>query len=1139
MAERREELEEILKGTRMFDDKEYIVQAVSCLSDYSESFLISLIKSDFREIIPFIYESSDVLLKLYAAGFETDPKVKDSGGKSAFFHALKTEESHLVFLLYDHAANACLQAKASIRFPDSEIVKNLKSLKSHLKLLEKDIESTKISQKSRCLFAYLCRFNEFQIEICEHINIICIKYYGRKGKEYEASQRKETILAILKAYETYFNYVNGELEPCLDDIYLFKAYYEHKAYFDKLDFSSAVIFFDNLFLLKEKLILPNTAYLDVESNFSLFIFFRKYLEQFENQKRFYFVSRWITFQERLSLQRDMCRFKEILEGTELSKKNIVRKLPDSAVRTLTNLPEIYGQFLIFRLQNYLNAAAEVTVKDLKSILVIERCLQVVGECFKESDFKSVQRILILGLPTDFIRTLKQIRNRLSNIKSHELQYKYDLEQDKELFQGIQNELEKLKKLLLPVYSFHKYEMDQFLLNHSIRSIRKAQEINNLNEHENQLKDILPSPETEENNFLVQSRWNYYFDDIHTFLTEEIENMNRNGNIIDKNTFNSCKNIVENIISTVEKQLKSLKAKDPQNYIEELHSHFCCLEEILTYITTDQKLNMHNTKLTKISKERQSVFTKLRKNFIESQKRDKAIDRSTEGTPVAKRKTAEMLLSSESGNTCNKTPKIMNPFYCYGKYGSTIETSSFISCNKNTDNGSSLPKLESFKAKQTKDENIRENVQKRAFQTGLDDSNQRITINSKKECKEDVVLCGNSVKLESLIRTAENNPPFADATNVCNDKENSFIEKAETFLNDYKKFANILFQEFQVDPNEDFFFNNIENYCWIFKGHKILNETEKELILQSVPERFQNVLQLKRNVKDLLTEKTEFTKEIEEDLVTLNLNDKEIKKIKENVKSGLTNDAIDIIDSAHDYFLDLKEKIELKEIDKSDYKLLCKKLKIPKYANEILLKVVKLENKKIPCNQFEFLLHRIEILENILIVENNGIAQLWNEATTPRRKMHVKEKIVQLYLNDSAIQASVEMLLFDCMNILDLHDLKHLRRKRTNLLNGIDLRNVLAHGNPLLEFLGRLLDPCDLPSELVEKMLKLISDKYVIDCIQQILEESQIASNDFMEILEDEGLKHLSEPILNCNHFYDYAPLIKMRDNCHYKKVVSP
>ncbi|GBM31934.1 hypothetical protein AVEN_74236-1 [Araneus ventricosus] len=1118
LEKKRQALTEILKRTRMFDNKGSVIQKVNRLPDITENFLISLLKNDLGEIITFIYKSPYVLSNLADAGFETDPRTKDNTGKSAFFHALKTEESQLVFLLYDHAANACSQTDAS------SISENLLCIKEYLKLLGNDLESEEMSEKSRRLFRDSCRFNEFQIEICESINKIRRKYSKTNVVNHEVSLRKEILLAILKTYETYFHYTNGEAEPSVDaddNISRFKEFYKRREYFDKLDFTLAVMLFDHLFLLKERLTLPDNAYLDVESNFFLFIFFRKYIEQYEKQKRFYSVSRWITFQERLSLQRQMCNFKKILEGTELSDDNIVKPgkdYQDKNVSTLIGLPEFFGQFLISRMQHYFNATTGLTVKDLKSVLVIERCLQVMGECCKRHDFNSVQKILTLSLSKKFSEHLYLIRHELSHITPEKILYRYELEKDKKLFEEIQKELVKIIKLLIPLNSASKYQQNLFLLLHSVEPICKFWRRSILEVHENQLKAKLPSQEIEESEqsiptytYCCQNSWKRYLEDIHSFLLKEIYYLNYKGNILHENTASGYKLIVKKIISAIE---EVLKVAIPEKTVE-IDSHFWCLENILTYIATDKKLAECRKKLKLIQKDRTEA------------ERDRVRDH----------------LSSKPENSSQQAVNSNDPFI---KFGVLLENNNKKG-NDINDNGFSHNKTGSLVTNQVDNEINRENSGNSILRNICDDCMLLKMIDTL-ELEEVAALRENGDDSETINLTKKNDLFFEEASAFSDDslrplhdclvngevdirkeikdtKRKHSIEDARTYLDDYKRIARTIFHEVPDDSNEDLHLKISENYFLILEGKNFLKKEEKELILGSVSEKFRNIDDVKQKIRDILDRNIEFTEELNSFLSLLKLKDQEIRDIKKEIEDyRVTEDTLRIVNSASGYFLYLKEVMESKKLDESEYKLLCDKLELSDDAKNILFKLV----PKQEGNKLEFLRNRINKLKNILIEENNAIQQLWKRATTPRRKMHVKEKLVQLYLKDFEIQASVETLLFHCMTISRNKELKKLWKKTTNLFNGINLRNILAHGHPLLESLGTLLNPFDLPSELVGKMLQLISDEYIIDCMLQIIEQSGTDLDGFRKIMNDkenEKFRNLRKQISKCDRWESYAVLI--------------
>ncbi|GBM79581.1 hypothetical protein AVEN_20342-1 [Araneus ventricosus] len=111
----------------------------------------------------------------------------------------------------------------------------------------------------------------------------------------------------------------------------------------------------------------------------------------------------------------------------------------------------------------------------------------------------------------------------------------------------------------------------------------------------------------------------------------------------------------------------------------------------------------------------------------------------------------------------------------------------------------------------------------------------------------------------------------------------------------------------------------------------------------------------------------------------------------------------------------KVMVESKEVGLRRWKLLCQKS--DGVANNIFSKFESGQNLEFPGNRFQFLLNRIKMLKTILIDKNNSIQVLWDRDTAPQRKMVVKQYIVERYLNDPEIRASIETLLFDCRTLL--------------------------------------------------------------------------------------------------------------------------
>ncbi|GFY46368.1 uncharacterized protein TNIN_67071 [Trichonephila inaurata madagascariensis] len=177
--------------------------------------------------------------------------------------------------------------------------------------------------------------------------------------------------------------------------------------------------------------------------------------------------------------------------------------------------------------------------------------------------------------------------------------------------------------------------------------------------------------------------------------------------------------------------------------------------------------------------------------------------------------------------------------------------------------------------------------------------------------------------------------------------------------------------------------------------------------------------------------------------------------------------------------------EKKYVSESKQKLL---FQVIEFSDKTKMKLLALiENSKKPENDnIANLLNRIGKLKKLSFDERDDIADLWERAKSHKTKKYLVYKIVQRYFRESTFQVSLEMLWFDCVTILEeVDDFKDFCLKTSYLFNGIDVRNVLAHGDPLLESIGGILDPRDFPSELVNKMLQLFEDYESIQALHDL------------------------------------------------------
>ncbi|KAG8183655.1 hypothetical protein JTE90_005641 [Oedothorax gibbosus] len=203
-------------------------------------------------------------------------------------------------------------------------------------------------------------------------------------------------------------------------------------------------------------------------------------------------------------------------------------------------------------------------------------------------------------------------------------------------------------------------------------------------------------------------------------------------------------------------------------------------------------------------------------------------------------------------------------------------------------------------------------------------------------------------------------------------------------------------------------------------------------------------------------------------------DEEISDIQTLVTKYLerSNDALEDIEYKNRIiFENIDELVELAQ--KEPVKSILLKIKNNDEWDYLEEKMLTFLNRKLEC-----LLNRIKHLKEILIDEDEEIASLWEWGKSPGILKHTRFLMGQRYMLERDVRASLEMLLFDCMNILfkKKSDLEVLWTKATNLFSGANLRDVLSHGNTALEVIGGLLDPEDLPSQLIDKIVELIEDE---------------------------------------------------------------
>ncbi|GBN49739.1 hypothetical protein AVEN_67636-1 [Araneus ventricosus] len=110
------------------------------------------------------------------------------------------------------------------------------------------------------------------------------------------------------------------------------------------------------------------------------------------------------------------------------------------------------------------------------------------------------------------------------------------------------------------------------------------------------------------------------------------------------------------------------------------------------------------------------------------------------------------------------------------------------------------------------------------------------------------------------------------------------------------------------------------------------------------------------------------------------------------------------------------------------------------------KTTEIKFLKLMDQRMEFLIERINFIERILIDDDDKIKGLMEWTQNQEMKQQSICLMRQRFLMELDVKLTLEMALFDCLDIIaDREDLSDLSMKTNNFVTGINLRNVLAHG----------------------------------------------------------------------------------------------
>ncbi|KAG8190339.1 hypothetical protein JTE90_014443 [Oedothorax gibbosus] len=315
-----------------------------------------------------------------------------------------------------------------------------------------------------------------------------------------------------------------------------------------------------------------------------------------------------------------------------------------------------------------------------------------------------------------------------------------------------------------------------------------------------------------------------------------------------------------------------------------------------------------------------------------------------------------------------------------------------------------------------------------------------------------------------------------------------ISKQKNILTDSvpnSELTNQNFSEF------DKYLNDVKNYKWF-------SNQEVQDIADKVKVHLERSKKTKEDLKEQLKKSTPPSEKDAKKLIDhILISTKTKETLLEKLKTNPTN-ALKYLESIKDLAI-FKDMDTLSVFSTKEEGLnLLLRLELPK---DLEKKVLKFLNRNLEC-----LLDRIHHLKSILIDEDEEIQIMWRWGKSSEIQKHTRHLMGQRYILEGDVRGSLEMLIFDCFNILSKKDLEDLWKKATNLFSGVSLRDVLAHGSTMMEVVGGLLDPEDLPSQLIDKMLKLIEDEEVLQTMSDQFKDKKILDQAGLQGIIDDHIK---------------------------------
>ncbi|CAL1295500.1 unnamed protein product [Larinioides sclopetarius] len=1047
---RKKCLNKVLRKICLSEDE---IQEVHKNISTGKNFLISLLQSSSKRIIPSLYKPPYIVRKLADVGFSVDPKLTDENGFSAFHYSIGLPETRIVWLLYNFAANMFHLKDHNVRNPNGKIRDTLIEIDE---IIKRDISrALELSPSYKKTAGQILRFNQYQREVIEE--------YFRLKENTGIEDYKMKIISILKKYEEFFYFKSPLYNHTLvlnNELGLFHNFVLHTEYHENLDIFTSMMFFDQFPHITGYM---NQTNRDVftEALSSLFLsilsnnFFPKYehksevfhcgrhpddCEQENNAQRFVaFHYRQCFLSNAIALSNEVkCSFCDA-QSASIDLLEIIRE-------SLTHLREIEDEFLIVRIKVYLETATDSSYLEKEStrMLTFERTLQVLGDILNnETVSKTVVKFLISScLPSDLRLQLIKIRHHcLSKYRSSAVQGRIDIEsRDHVYLDCIHDELHTIDQVAKCVLDSQRFRVEEFLIEkckinagYVCKNIMSKLE-NKISEIISKRKEIFLT-QKENFSFLLRALFNYAIEQLGTLKV-----------------FTEFKDLSEAI-----------------NYL-------------LKFVAAHWK--EHSTVLLHISE-------KLR-NFISTVKTNDITD------PIKLQLNNILLENLKILEDIFRNFQIFkSPFnFCY------LALPSILSEVKDFD-------IFTPKEKMIIKEKISE------FVTNSNEAIQALVL----DCSERRRPSSEAV-FEGMIMPENKRSELKK----CFSEISKMNELHEVF-GDTKQISNKTLFHFLLSNLDEYVIFSLEekekikylNQFWRFQSHSYPFKPLHKFLatyMANDSESFYEHDAIIKTLKDQLD--ILFIYEDKRPLIE--------KRIRKNFESARkTLKSIKQEQKIETWYKNMNDDILNLELDKEEYLSVLLKISLPKAIKHKLIRNL---NQKML-----FLINRIHHMSRLLIFEDLTICSLWKSKVwrgNKNEEKHLKSLLVQRYLTERSVKASLELLLFDCMLLLESDELADLWKKTNNMFIGSNMIQILAHGNPLIEAAGSFLDPTDLASDLIDKILNLIDDKPVLQMLSKLWLQEKTCKESYLIDYISNTDDLVCKIIKHCPKWKNYLKLLPLR-----------